>query len=99
MRDRDWCVGLVVFMTVLLPAWAVGDKKTDANKKDRAAAAAAKERKKALEKILSSTRINGRLIRVEGAQRFLAVQVKVPIAVPNLGAAQNSINLQRQLAD
>ncbi len=77
--------------------WAPADDKQ--NKKDKADAANARERRKAEEKIVSGPPFRGKIIRIDPAQRFLTVQVKRKIPQQNLQAVQNLANLQAQLID
>jgi hypothetical protein len=74
-------------------------KDKDAPKPDPAPAEP-KEKKAAQDKLFASRRaIECKLVQVEGAQRYLTVQITLKYAVPNAGAANNLANLQRQMLD
>jgi hypothetical protein len=74
-------------------------KDKDAPKPDPAAAES-KEKRAAQDKLLSSKKaIECKLVNVEGAQRYLTVQITLKYAALNAGAANNLANLQRQLLD
>jgi len=85
------CLLAVSFFTVST-AFADGDK--DAKKPDP-------KEKAATDKLLSSSSFMGRLVRVEGAQKYITVQVSIPVAVPNganLGNSFALLQLQQQMA-
>jgi hypothetical protein len=70
------------------------DEKKDAKKSDPA-------EKKALEKLTTSSTIIGKLSRVEGAQRYLTVNVAISIPVPTAASPANTLSLlqlRQQLA-
>jgi hypothetical protein len=91
------------------PAAKADDKKEKdspkSDKKDKDppktdTSAEAKEKKAAQDKMLASRKLaDVKLVQVEGAQRYLTVQLTLKYAVPNAGAANNLANLQRQLVD
>jgi hypothetical protein len=71
-------------------------------KKDPAPAATGKDKKVVQEKTVSRFKgakpdIHGKLIRVEGAQRYIAVNVTQKIGQQNLSALANIANLRQQL--
>ncbi|HLN30871.1 MAG TPA: hypothetical protein VK395_24235 [Gemmataceae bacterium] len=82
---------LAVPISAASTALADGDK--DAKKPDP-------KEKAATDKLLASSGFMGRLVRVEGAQKYITVQVSIPIAVPNganLGNSLALLQLQQQM--
>jgi hypothetical protein len=83
--------GLGLGIVLLLVSWSVADDtKGTSTKKEP-------PRKAAREKPIKTDFFTGKLIRVEGAQRTLAVRVTAKIPQENTGAAQNIANLKLQL--
>src|SRR5262249_12704449 len=87
---------LVVTLCVFLPTTLAARAQKDAAKP------AAKAQKEPKEKPVSKFKgarpdVVGRLLRVEGAQRYITVQVTYRIGLPNPSAAINIANLQKQL--
>jgi hypothetical protein len=74
------------------------DKKTTSAKKDPPAPIV-KDKKEAREKFLATGRVVGKLLHVEGAQRYFTVQVTYRVPQQNLGEVQAIANLQLQIAD
>jgi hypothetical protein len=84
------CVGLLLLTVGLfVPAFAQDKPKLDQPAKD----------KKDVEKMISAGEITGKIVSLDPAQRHFSVQVMYRYAVPNQGAYQNLINLQRQAAE
>lgn len=89
MRRAIFVLGLGA-VTLLVSSSAADDTKGTSTRKEP-------PRKAAREKPLKTDSFSGKLIRVEGAQRSLAVRVTAKIPQENAGAAQNIANLKLQL--
>lgn len=100
------CVLRVLGLTlalVLLPALLAQDKKPAAEKDKKPAAekdkGAPKDKKDAVEKLVTGGEITGKLVHWEANQRYLTLQVTLRYGVPNVGAINNLANMQVQMAD
>jgi flagellar basal body-associated protein FliL len=89
MRRVVFAVGLGTIMA-LVSSSAADDTKDTSPKKDS-------PKKAVKEKPIKTDSFTGKLIRVEGSQRTLAVRVTAKIPQENTGAAQNLANLKLQL--
>ncbi len=91
-RYAPW-IGLLILLACFITVTSADDK-TDTKTKSTA-----KNKKDTKDKKLTGKDLTfvGKLTRVEGAQRYLTVQVIQKIPQENAGAAQNIINLKRQL--
>jgi hypothetical protein len=67
-----WAV-LSTILALVVPAWAADDKKEDKDKKP-----AATQKPDPKDKMISAGKITGKLVRIEAAQKTLAIQVRVP---------------------
>src|SRR5437667_12588265 len=90
MRRISSYVGLTAIMFLVSAVHADDTKKTD-TKKDPP------KTTKVISKPVKADSFTGKLIRVEGAQRMLAVRVTAKFPQENAGAAQNLANLKLQL--
>ncbi len=88
-RTAPW-VGLLVLAS-LLPAFAADDQ-------DDPPAKTTAKHKKDSKPLTSGKTLKGKLINLEGSQRYLTVQVTNKIPQQNAQAAQQLANLQQQIA-
>ncbi len=104
MRSILTTLGLILILAFLLPAFADDDTKetkdkNPSTKKTTSTKASDKEKKTSSKEkaVKAGEPIFGKLTQVEGAQRYLTVQVTFKVPQDNPGAAQNLANLRRQL--
>jgi hypothetical protein len=88
---------LALSMVSVVALWAQ-EKKNPPTRKDPPAPIV-KDKKEARDKFLASGRIVGKLLHVEGAQRYFTVQVTYRVPQQNLGEAQAVANVRLQMAD
>jgi hypothetical protein len=97
-------VGLLVLALFAAVRLSAAAQKEDGAAKDAPAKPNAKTKKELSEKPISRFKgakpdVLGKLLRVEGAQRYIAVQVTYRITLPNPSAALNIANLRQQLVN
>jgi hypothetical protein len=89
--------GLLGAITLAVILLALGLARADDKKPARKAGA--DEKSEAKEKLVPIGALVGRLTRVEGAQRNLAIQVPIPYLAPGLRLAQRNIDIELQPTD
>src|SRR5258708_6905475 len=88
MRRKESVGGLLVLLACLVPVFAADEKKE--GKKDKADDPG--------EKLVVVGQITGKLSRVEGAQKYLVVQVSQTVLVPSNTMGNQLALLQQQQA-
>ncbi len=86
------CLGLVLAV-LLLPALSAQEKKAADKDKN-----APKDKKEALDKLVTGGEITGKLVHWQAEQRYFTLSVTTRYGVPNVGALTNIANMQAQLA-
>jgi hypothetical protein len=91
MQRSSMGSGLLALVSLLLPVSQGQEKKADSSK------TGSEEKYVTKEKMLSSRKVIGKLIKVDANERIFTVQIKNWIPKENQGAIQNIANLQIQL--
>jgi hypothetical protein len=96
MRHLLSTIGLLLLVAFLVPSSPADDDTDPPTKKATPTKSKTKETPPK-EKKGKTEYLTGKLTQVEGAQRYLTVQVTQKVPQENAGAAQNIMNLKRQL--